>query len=744
VTLAAVLLVAGAREAGACSHPLPEPVFVLKRHPGFPLQAFAGGRLGIVLPTWDGAYLIVAYRHLAGMGVDDGERQALLRAWERRLGRPAVGKPPDEVAETPLDDWVGALAELGLRPPALPARDRFGTGYSSFVNCLDDAFATAAKTLRARAARYGKASPLLREWAAAQHVVFGNCGGDPVRGYANATPATLPDSADPLARADRAYQVASALFYAGRFEEASAAFRAIASDAASPWRVLARHLVARCLIRRATLAGGILDLTALAAAELQLHEILADPGLAEVHPASERLLRFVRGRLSPRAACEAAAGALVRPHAGATLALDVEDYLRYCRSGPSNDLAAWLRVVGSSTEPGESRDRHLATALERWRAGEAPEWGLAALLAARPDSPSIEEALAAGRSLEGHPVAGATAAYHTARLELARGEVASARERLERLLAFGEQRLGRATWNLALSLRLQAASGLDDFLRHAGRRPAHWVWPELSDEVPDTERGDDSFRLDEDTAWVLSWLPLTMQVEAVAGDALPTSYRLQLGGAAWVKAVALGEDDAALLLARRLVELRPESAALLGRFLRAGGPSARAHEALVLLLDRSHPPVVLPLKSLVGGLAPPPEDLARTWFRDWDAVGAAWPCGVARRSGCEPVWTGEAVSKSLPPFLGNAERAAARREWERLEAVGSGPEFFAASALAWADAAPSDPRVPRALHRAVASTRWACESDRVADLSRRAFRRLHARYSRTEWAQRTPYWYRGR
>ena len=86
----------------------------------------------------------------------------------------------------------------------------------------------------------------------------------------------------------------------------------------------------------------------------------------------------------------------------------------------------------------------------------------------------------------------------------------------------------------------------------------------------------------------------------------------------------------------------------------------------------------------------------------------------------------------------------ARREWERLEAAGSGPEFFAAGALAWAYAKPADPRVPQALHRAIASTRWACESDRVGDLSRRAFRRLQGRYGHTEWAQRTRYWYRGR
>ena len=623
VTVAVGLLAGGAPEAGACSHPLPEPTFALREHPGFPLQAFAGGGMGIVLPTWHGAYLIVAYRHLAGFGVDAREREALLATWERQLGGPAVGKTREKVGETPFDDWVRAQAELGFRQPAPLARDRFRTDYASFVNCLDDAFATAAATLRARARQYGPGSPSLQGWISAQHVVFDNCGGDPVRGYGGATPAPLPESADPLARADRAYQIASALFYAGRFEEAAAAFHAITSETSSPWRVLARHLVARCLIRKATLAPGGLDLTSLAAAELALHEILSDPGLRDVHPASERLLRFVRGRLSARAACEAAAGALVRPHEGATLALDVEDYLRYCWNGPSNDLTEWLGVVGSSRGPAESRDHQLAVALDRWRDGGSPEWGVAALLAARPDAPRVGEALAAGRSLEQHPLAGATAAYHTALLELARGEGAPARERLDRLLALGEDRLGRSARNLALSLRQQAASSLDDFLRHAGRRPAGWVWPEVSNEVPDTEQRDDSFRMDEEAARTLSWLPLSMQVEAVASDALPTSYRLQLGGAAWVKAIVLGEDGAALLLARRLVELRPEAAGFLGRYLRAGEPPARSREALMLLLRRPHPPVVLPLKSLVGGLAPPPEELRRTWFHDWDAVSQA-------------------------------------------------------------------------------------------------------------------------
>ena len=50
-------------------------------------------------------------------------------------------------------------------------------------------------------------------------------------------------------RADRAYQIAAANFYAANFDEALKGFAAIAADANSPWQRNAVYLVARALTR---------------------------------------------------------------------------------------------------------------------------------------------------------------------------------------------------------------------------------------------------------------------------------------------------------------------------------------------------------------------------------------------------------------------------------------------------------------------------------------------------------------
>ena len=88
----------------------------------------------------------------------------------------------------------------------------------------------------------------MREWVRAQDAVFANCQGDPL-----VLPDPAPPSADPLARADRAYQTAAAYFYATRYDEAAKRFQAIAADTTSPWRPYGRYLAARALIRSGTI-----------------------------------------------------------------------------------------------------------------------------------------------------------------------------------------------------------------------------------------------------------------------------------------------------------------------------------------------------------------------------------------------------------------------------------------------------------------------------------------------------------
>ena len=217
-----------------------------------------------------------------------------------------------------------AVGARGEPPPDIQVDKEIpgSTYYVAYANCLPDAFRTAAQTLFQRITRFGPANPQVRDWLGAQDAVFVNCSDGA------AIPAAAPQTADPLGRVDRAYQIAAAHFYAGAFDTALAEFRAIAADAASPWRTLAPYLAARTLVRKGTLGAGEgeVDAKALAEADRQIGAILADPSLADVHPAALRLRGFVRFRSEPDARHNELAAELCRPKQGPELQQRLADY----------------------------------------------------------------------------------------------------------------------------------------------------------------------------------------------------------------------------------------------------------------------------------------------------------------------------------------------------------------------------------------------------------------------------------
>jgi hypothetical protein len=98
-------------------------------------------------------------------------------------------------------------------------------------------------------------------------------------------PSALPADAVRWMKADRAYQIAAAEFYAGQFDAASADFLRIAGDRLSPWHGIASYLAARAPIREAT----IVDPAAAPAAQEQLRKVLADPDAAPWHEGARGL-----------------------------------------------------------------------------------------------------------------------------------------------------------------------------------------------------------------------------------------------------------------------------------------------------------------------------------------------------------------------------------------------------------------------------------------------------------------------
>lgn len=100
-----------------------------------------------------------------------------------------------------------------------------------------------------------------------------------------------------------------------------------------------------------------------------------------------------------------------------------------------------------------------------------------------------------------------------------------------------------------------------------------------------------------------------------------------------------------------------------------------------------------------------------------------------------------AESTRLPTFLA-ATKEIADAEREKLASLGSGATWILRTTIARAKSHPDDPRVPEALSLAILGTRRACGDAETEKLAQQAFGILHRKYSKTQWAQDTPYWYK--
>src|SRR4051812_11087488 len=185
----------------ACGPFFTDAIFVYTKHPDFPLEKFAAGKLGVVSPTWARSYLVAAYRSLSGTPLSDAEAKGMKTLWDARLN---LGYDSRD------EDWVKNWNEARKKVPGASAAPEIRAyrnrekphEYESFLNCQEDAFTNAEAVLNERITRFGADSPQVRSWLAAQDAVFMNCG------EGRHLPEAASSDADALARADRAYQIA--------------------------------------------------------------------------------------------------------------------------------------------------------------------------------------------------------------------------------------------------------------------------------------------------------------------------------------------------------------------------------------------------------------------------------------------------------------------------------------------------------------------------------------------------------
>jgi hypothetical protein len=763
----------------ACGPYFSEAVFTYSAHPDYPLAKFAGGQLGLLQPTYAQSYLIVAYRYLKGGKLNDAEQKSVESLWRARLAEYNYAATP--VAD-PTKVWVDARAKYATTASPGPIdvyrevpKKNENDYEPSFVNCLQDAFATAATTIEQRATTYGAKSDALAVWIATQDAVFAQCPQPRPEAKPQQQPA-LPANPLALLQQDRAYQLASMQFYATDFDAAQKSFGAIAADSASPWRQTASLLVARSLIRKATLIDDDAQRTVdLRAAQAALARIAADPKDVEFHAAAMGLEGFVAFRLDPAARAKQLAAELAGQAQVDDLGNTIGDYTlldaKYTEVprdakpavGSGEDLMDW---VNNFSVPATTSDitNH---ALARWNATHSLAWLVAAITQAAGNSPTAAALIEASTKIGPSSPAYVTVAFHRNRLLASAGKRDEARANLDAILANSSAPLPASARNMFLALRMQLATNLDDWLKYAVRTPALTIttdavegWAPQSEFGPPpstSEPGEwdkpqpNEPLFDADSAIALTMkFPLATLATASKSTSLPESLRKIVTQSAWTRAVIMHDRAVALDLSPAMKAAYPDRAADIEAYATAKTEAEQNFAgALAILKTPGWAPLVEAGTrrdvDSVTGLS----NYRQNWWCGWkrpsgvkdaDYIGNDYENRGKISGGLKSLYPADALPS--PEFLGVAERAQAEKEWSALAATGAAIEPLGTEVMSFAKSHPDDPHVPEALHRVVQVSRYGCYGAPNATYSKAAFDLLRTHYPDSEWTKKTPYWFK--
>ncbi len=727
----------------SCGPFFEETIFAFREKPDMPFENFASGRLGIVRPTFRSMYLVIAYRYLLGLSLTQEQQTAIVDVWNGRVGT-AEGTEDESVRS-----WVSTrskvpnVSTISAISPFAPA---WTNEYEQFLNCPPAAFENAVSTLNARVAQFGASSQIVRSWVDAQDQVFGNCSGE-----ARVVPAVL-DSGDALSRADRAYQIATAQFYAGNFDAAVAGFDAIAADHASPWASIAPYLAARTLIRKASLAKGQSE--AFVSARKRLEAIIADRPKGSMKEPAERLLNFIRFRTEPAKLVTELENVLVQKDPGHNFKQDVWDYvLLLSRGEQAGALSDWIKTfqdtASSPRAPLETRPTVAAHALEEWRNSKSLPWLVASLNFSEAGDPGVPELLKAAELVPRSSPGYFTIRHDVIRLKMAAGDQSSARKELDDLLRLPDAEMSQGTRNLFLDQRQTVASTLPDFLQHATEIPAavgiDMNYGEDIPNDPQSPNGNRAYFTAYSAKVLAKRLPLDLLVAAAASQNLPSYLRREIARTTWVRAVLAGHFPIAMQLQPSLQELDKPLWTTMQGFRDSKNDEDRLFSALLVILNN---PGLKP--SVISGT------LRSTTLGEIDNYRDNWWCADMGAEIGEPNYSRSYAPfddkanlqyKDLDPdfpfpsFVTDDKKLVLKAEWAKLAEIGTAPNYFVRQTIAYGRAHPDDLRVPQALHLAVRATRFGCVNAETTATSKTAFEFLHSRYPESEWAKKTKYYY---
>jgi len=743
-------------------HDFERPVFVYTFHPDVPMSRFVSGGIGIPEPQHARIYLFAAYRYLEGKPLTPREQKMWLSVWDSRANQVWRERNDDEL-------WVRIRKKVALPYAQAQPRPRAANvlrrHWISSSICSKDAYDTASRTLADRIKRFGIASAEVKFWTEGQDAVFRICLDSAPQEFSPA-----PAGMHPLIRADRDYQIAAALFYAQHFDEAIVAFRRIAQDVTSPWRVWAPYLIGRSMLSKARQTQSeTLYKQALAEAEAQFRSVVRDPALRPTHSAAEHLLLRCMMITNRKAALERIARRLA---AGNWRETDLAMYLngldwlegdpwdgargeRVPRARwPADPLSQWIVSFQGDTEA------KIATAT--WRQGKSRAWLYAALWHATTNSP--DELLDAALSV-GAEESVASALRYVAARQIARNRQFDDAQRITdeviaSLAGFP------SSLNRAAQLRMQLAANHEEFLKLAPRKVIYaasemdmrewesqdkpdlrWVEHQLPKFREQMRREPMEAaakaaklmslpRFDDTTADILNErIPLRSLNAMTASQLLPPHLQNELVVATWIRSVLLNRTDVTISTGPAVAKIVPGVEDEMKRFLAA--PSEETAAIVLLKLPGARPYV----SRGYGRNLPITEhdDFGRNWwfrFNGADMHGIDLPYNSGHMSAEIP--SSPALLPELP-FLSTTETSEAAEELAILRKTGErGLNWIAVRITAALRSDPKRADAAELLYRILTAGRvgwWGQRPD--YDLPhpglQTAHRMLSTRYRTTKW-----------
>jgi hypothetical protein len=302
---------------------------------------------------------------------------------------------------------------------------------------------------------------------------------------------------------------------------------------------------------------------------------------------------------------------------------------------------------------------------------------------------------------------------------------------------------------------MKVALNLEELLKYAARKPAGFSYNDDGREVTsdDLKTSDDAkirefaggrLAFDRDVYFVLNTrLPLALIKMAITSKTLPDYLRREVAQAAWVRAVLLDDHVMGKELATTLAALAPDLKAELATYQNAASNEDKQLAALYIILKN---PGTEPYADYGIGRISQLKEIDN--YRDnWWCAEIIRPEDKLAATTNEPevqkyIKEANANISEYPDFLTPAQRTAAEKETARLKALGNAPNFLCQQAVNFANTRPADPRIPEALHLAVKATRYGCTDDNTGRFSKLAYDTLHKKYPRSEWAEKTKYWFK--